>query len=85
MSNIANDDYPILVVSIVHVGNRPASVYLALREVLGVTPAAAKHLLATERPEVARGCRMDVESTIHRFQRAGATVSVEVVDPKSSS
>jgi hypothetical protein len=73
---LANDDWPILVVSLSDVGQHPEPVFLLLRTILGLSPAAAKSMLAATPFEIGRGSRLEIEDLIPRFEKAGATVVV---------
>lgn len=76
MARIENDDVPILVARVTDIGPHSKMVFLLFRELLGLSPEVAKASLSAVPIEIARGCRMDIENTIERFQSVGATVVV---------
>ena len=74
---IANDDWPILIATMVDSGPNSTAVFVLLRDTLGIPPATAKAHLHSP-IQIARGSRMEIETVIDRFKRAGAVVEVRV-------
>ncbi len=78
ISEIENDDWPILTVCVVDPGPQRPRLFQLYREILGASPKQAKALLAASRVEVARGSRMEVERYINKFREIGAALEVSL-------
>ena len=72
---VENDDWPILIATMVDAGPDAASVFMLLRRTLGMPPETAKANLHSP-IQIARGSRMEIETIIDQFKRAGALVDV---------
>jgi hypothetical protein len=76
---IENDDFPEYVAYVTDPGANEKAVFILYRRKLGLTPDAAKRALKLQRVEIARGPRLEIESTLREFNAVGVTSVVEPV------